>query len=57
LGYTGLENAMFRKQDLFPFSGEGMEIPTLLGLLERTNLSHWTSGRKQIKFPKRCVSI
>jgi hypothetical protein len=26
---------------MFPFSGLGNETPTLLGLIERTNLSHW----------------
>jgi hypothetical protein len=36
-----LEN-MFRKLDLFPFSGEG-ETSTLFGPLERLNLNHWTT--------------
>jgi hypothetical protein len=40
---------MFRKPDLFPFSGEvrGGEIPTLLGSLERVNLNHWTMNDGQ----------
>jgi hypothetical protein len=29
------------KLDLFPFSGEGKEIPTLWGPLERANPNHW----------------
>jgi hypothetical protein len=33
---------MFRKLDLFLSSDEGREAPTLLGPLERANLSHWT---------------
>jgi hypothetical protein len=36
-----LENTTFPKQDLFPFSGNGRETPTLLGSLERANLNHW----------------
>jgi hypothetical protein len=31
---------MFRKLNLFPSSDEGRETPTLLGSLERGNLSH-----------------
>jgi hypothetical protein len=33
------------KLDLFLFSGEGAEeeTPTLLSLLERANLNHWTT--------------
>jgi hypothetical protein len=34
-----LENRTFRELDLFPSSGEGMETATLLGPLERTNLT------------------
>jgi hypothetical protein len=34
---------MFWKQDLFLFSREGWETPTLLGLLEMANLNHQTS--------------
>jgi hypothetical protein len=33
-------------------SGEGVETSTLVGPLERANL---TWGRKQIEFPKHCV--
>jgi hypothetical protein len=36
-----LENTTFRKLDLFLSSGEGGEIPTLFGPLERANLNHW----------------
>jgi hypothetical protein len=32
---------VFRKLDLFPSAGEGREISTLLGPLERANLIHW----------------
>jgi hypothetical protein len=38
--FSILENTTFRKLDLFPSSGEGREIPTLLGSLERANLNH-----------------
>jgi hypothetical protein len=27
----------------FPSSGEGRKTPTILGLLERANLNHWTT--------------
>jgi hypothetical protein len=33
-------NTTFWKLDLFLYSGEGWETPTLLGLLERANLNH-----------------
>jgi hypothetical protein len=33
---------VFKKLDLFPSSGEE-ETPTLLGPLEKANLSHWTT--------------
>jgi hypothetical protein len=36
---------MFRKLDPFPSPGEGRDTLTLLGPLERTNLSHLTSFR------------
>jgi hypothetical protein len=35
-----VENKMFRKINLFLFSGEGREASTLLGPLERANFSH-----------------
>jgi hypothetical protein len=35
-----VKNTMFRKLDLFPSSGEGWEIPTLLGQSERHTLNH-----------------
>jgi hypothetical protein len=38
-----LKNTMFRKMDLFPSSGEGMQTHTLLGLLEKARLNLWTS--------------
>jgi hypothetical protein len=34
------KNSAFRKLDLIPSSGEGMEISTLLGPLERANHNH-----------------
>jgi hypothetical protein len=39
-----LENAAFRKLDLFPSSGEGKETHSPLGPLERANLNHWITG-------------
>jgi hypothetical protein len=33
-------NTRFRRNDLFPISGEMCETPTLLGTLERANLNH-----------------
>jgi hypothetical protein len=35
-----LEKATFRKLDLFPFSEQGRKTHTLLGPVERANLSH-----------------
>jgi hypothetical protein len=32
----------FRKLDVFPFSGEEWETPTLLGPVEKANLNKWT---------------
>jgi hypothetical protein len=47
----------FWKLDLFPFSGEGWETPTLLGPLEGANLNHWTTynfrNTFKIKHPLR----
>jgi hypothetical protein len=40
---TPKKKKTFRKPDLFPSSGEGWEIPTLLGLSERSNPKHWTT--------------
>jgi hypothetical protein len=37
------KSTTFRKLDLFPFSSKMEGTPTLLGPLERANLSHWTS--------------
>jgi hypothetical protein len=42
-----LENTTFQKLDLFPFSGEEKEMPTLLGPSERANLNHWTVYSKE----------
>jgi hypothetical protein len=36
LGGGGTQNMTFCKLDLFPPSGKGMKMPTLLDLLERT---------------------
>jgi hypothetical protein len=36
------ENTSFWNLNLFLFSIEVWEVPSLLGLLERANLSHWT---------------
>jgi hypothetical protein len=36
-----LENTTFRKLNVSPSSGEGMETPTVLGLLVRENLIQW----------------
>jgi hypothetical protein len=38
---------MFWKMDMFSFSGEVKETPTLLGPLERPNFKHWTMGKLQ----------
>jgi hypothetical protein len=35
-------NTMLQKLDLFPSSVEGVGVSTLLGLLKRANLNHWT---------------
>jgi hypothetical protein len=40
---------MFPELDLFPCSGEGWEAPTLLGQLERLNVTHWTRYLKTQK--------
>jgi hypothetical protein len=37
-----IEDTMFQKLNLFPSTGEKRETSTLLGLLERANLNHWT---------------
>jgi hypothetical protein len=36
-----IEKNTFRELGLFPSSGEGWEMPTLLGPLERANPNHW----------------
>jgi hypothetical protein len=36
-GILNVENATFRKLDLFPSSDEGRKISSLLGALERSN--------------------
>jgi hypothetical protein len=39
-----LRNTKFRKLDMFTSAEEGSEKPILLGLLERTNLDHWSTN-------------
>jgi hypothetical protein len=39
-----LKDKIFRKQDLFPSSGEGVGTPTLLGPLEWATLNNWKRG-------------
>jgi hypothetical protein len=52
-----LQNTTSRKLGLPPSSGEGREMPTLLGPSERASLNHWTSCRwallkgRNIMFP------
>jgi hypothetical protein len=41
---------MFRKQDLFPSSGEGKEASTLLGSLERTILQYLEFRTEPFRF-------
>jgi hypothetical protein len=41
-GILNTRNTTRRRLDLFPSSREGRQTPTLLGLLERANLNHWT---------------
>jgi hypothetical protein len=55
---TELEKTTFRKLELFPSWGEGMETSTLLGPLERANLHHCTRlhlsrrpNRADVSFP------
>jgi hypothetical protein len=55
-GVFGSRNKTFRKLDLFPSSGEG-EGTCSVGALRKIEInSPFTWGRKQIQFPKRCVS-
>jgi hypothetical protein len=43
---------MFQKEDLFPSSGEGLELPTLVGPLERANLNHlWQYNYSCVALP------
>jgi hypothetical protein len=35
---------MFQKLILLPFSGEGLELPILLGPLQKVDLNHWTTA-------------
>jgi hypothetical protein len=48
---------MFLKLNLFPSSGEGRETPTLLGPLERANLSHWMMEEFQISSDSQCYTL
>jgi hypothetical protein len=41
-----LEDATFRKMDLFPSSVKGRKTPTLLGPLKWVKLSHWAKQSK-----------
>jgi hypothetical protein len=56
-------NMTFRKLDLFPSPGEKVEVPTLLGPLERANINHWNHlppphlRMETDTFPKRCVFL
>jgi hypothetical protein len=43
-GILNIRKHMFRKLNLFPSSGEGREIPTHFGPLEKENLNHWSGG-------------
>jgi hypothetical protein len=63
-----LKNTMFRKLDLFPSSGEGMQDTCSVGSARKDNLNPWTTnsagishpsalGRKQIHCPKLCVFL
>jgi hypothetical protein len=45
LEFQVLENTIFWKLDLCPSSDKQWEARTLLGLLERANLNHWTDWR------------
>jgi hypothetical protein len=38
-----IKNTTFQKLDLFPFSGEGWETPSLLGPFKRAHFNHWTT--------------
>jgi hypothetical protein len=38
-----LENTTFMKLNVFSYSDEKRETPTLLGLLERAEFNHWTN--------------
>jgi hypothetical protein len=40
----------FQKMVLFPSSGEGRNTPTLLGPIERSNISHWTDTFSETLF-------
>jgi hypothetical protein len=51
-------NMMFRKLDLFPSLREERKMLTVLGPLERANLSHWTDCHKPLSEsfrPSVCV--
>jgi hypothetical protein len=46
---------MFRKLNIFPSSGEGKQTSTLLGRVERANLSPFAWRWKHIQFSKICA--
>jgi hypothetical protein len=61
-----LQSTTFIKMDMFPSSVLGRETPTLLGLLLRANLNHWTRAgvslptpedAKHTQFPKGCFLV
>jgi hypothetical protein len=45
----------FQKLNLFPSSGGRRETPTLLGPLERANLSHWVQDYERDSAAKSVV--
>jgi hypothetical protein len=40
------KNTTFRKLDVLPSSGDGMETHALLGVLERADFGHWIGPRR-----------
>jgi hypothetical protein len=51
-----LENAGFRKLDLFLPLVEGRNIPTLLGPLQGDNLNHWTTDEVKKPSDSECYT-
>jgi hypothetical protein len=48
-----LENATFRKVDMFPSSDEGRQTSTLLDPLERASVNRWTPQSRHLLFLTR----